>query len=193
MLTSRSRLLLKSLCLVQDLQPQYAAYLAITAAARHVIPTAGDHVLTVDVGGGLQAEQAINDLLSSEKIVSGDIACERVGSTLELLSGDIQNLETISASLTNGEASEVEVTDSLLLENVSFDYANLVNRSRKGALVIMGDSLLTLECNPADQVGKMANQIEARHPSATLVNIDIRSGRLTLKGPASLLQSIQAG
>lgn len=191
---SRKRLQLESFSLVEDLQPQYAAYLAITVAARHVIPTAGDSVLTVDVGGGLQAEQAINDFLSSDIIASGDVACERAGSTLELVCSDIGPLKAIVATADPGstfESPTVNIADSLLLEEVSFDYANLVNRSRKGALVIAGDSILILECDPADQVSVLANQLESAHPSLVLVNADARSGQLTFKGPASLLKTVQ--
>lgn len=191
---SRNRLQHKSFSLVKDLQPQYASFLAISAAARHVIPTTGDSVLTVDVGGGLQAERAISKILGSDSVSSGEVACERIGSALELLSDDVEKLHEIIASFeSDGAEMTPAFADSLLLENVSFDYANLLNRSRKGALLVAGDSVLVLECEPPAEAGQLANQIESCHPNAILIHADARSGLVTFKGSVTLLKEIQSG
>lgn len=189
---SRSRLQPSSFSLVKDLQPQYASFLAISAVARHVIPMTGDNVLTVDVGGGLQAEQAVSKILDCDSVSSGEVACERIGSTLELLSSEADKLNEIIESFESSVAEvEPTIADSLLLASISFDYANLLNRCSNGALVVAGDNILMLECEPTAEAGKLANRIESRHPDAALVHADARSGRITLKGPATLLKEIQ--
>ena len=88
--------------------------------------------------------------------------------------------------------AEIEVADTLLLEDVSFDYANLLNRGHKGALVVPGDTLLLIECSSASAVGLLANRLEADNSQIRLVNIDTRSGQLTLKGSLTCLQRIDA-
>ncbi len=151
--------------------------------------------MTVDIGGGLQAEHAICELLESAAIASGDVAFERAGSTLEFLSKDAAKLRDIAAQLSTeipGDGADVEVSDTMLLETVTFDYANLLNRARKGVLVLPGDAVLMIACAHTGQVGVLANRLEADNSRIRLVNIDNCAGQLTLKGPLACLQRIDA-
>ena len=176
---------------VRDLQPQCAAMLAVAAAARHVVPANGDHVLTVNVGGGLQAEQLIADIMASAPVTSGRVAVERAGPTLEFISDSEADIQAVAAELSVELPDNLpEVADALLLVDVSFDYANQFNRGRNAALLVPGDSLLFIELAAGDPLAT-ANGIERDFHAVRLVNVDARSKRLILKGLASELARIR--
>lgn len=179
-------------CLVRDLQPQYAAFLAITAAARHVIPASGDHVLTVDVGGGLQAEQVVRDIVTHPSIANEGVAVERFGSVLEFVVRDEERLREVCALFECGQDDRPTVAESLVLEDIEFDYANQLNRSCKGALVVPGDNALFLRCSDPALSGKLANLAESINASVRLVNLDSRSGVVIVKGEVSDLVALRA-
>jgi len=190
---SKASLPVKSISLIEDLRPQFAAWLAAAADARYRVPCAGDNVLTVVFGASLKAEPEIDALLKSQAVGAAvDITCERAGSSLEFLASDADKLQALAAEICcNEEQPGVQLRDTLLLEDLSADGAAMMNRRGNAALILPGDSLLTLECEPAFLAGKLANQIEAEFSDIELISIDMRAGRVGIRASTALLSKIQ--
>lgn len=189
---------IKSYSLIENLQPQCAAYLAVTAGGRMRAPAAGDSLLAVDVGTTLEAEQDIADILKSSLFAeSAGMVCQRLGSRLEFSANNVRDLKAVVAVLAGQAKTDLpaektgSVEDVLLLQDISVDYAAMINRSRVGMLVIPGDTLLMIDWNPPGRVAQFANHIETAYPGIELVDFDERTGRLCIKGDKGLLKEIQ--
>ena len=188
--TSRSLLPARFVSLVKDLQPQYAAYLAICSPARHVIPAAKNTVLTLDVGDGLQAEALVADILEAATVAPGTIAVERNGPIVELFADDVDALPSEWTRDAPPDVAAINITNKQVIPDVSFDYAIQVNRSRRGSLVVPGDSLLVLVCENAGDAGWLANQIESLSDCLRLVDIDMRGGMVVFAGPPASIRAV---
>ena len=88
--------------------------------------------------------------------------------------------------------SEVQAIESLLIEETSFDYANMLNQNRNGSLVVAGDAVLFLTCEDPTSVVQLANACEAQNQNVYLVSVDYQRGQLILSGTPESLRSLQA-
>ncbi|MEH6549775.1 MAG: hypothetical protein V7711_12765 [Pseudomonadales bacterium] len=193
---------LKSYCLVTDLQPQYAAFIAATGAARSSIPAPGDSVLTIDFGGSLAVEGLLDKLLkdSSLAAISG-LAIERQGSAFEFSGPSTADIELVAktalrlagvsplASAETKQGSAIGATQ--LIKDVAPLQATLINRSRRGTMVAAGDAVLIFECETAYLTGKLFNDIEKSFPELALIDIDDRGGRIILTAQVDILKKVQ--
>lgn len=185
---------------IEDLQPQFAAYLATPTRARGYPPFEGDNSLIVEVAPAL-AIHRIADLALQEvpELEPGILFTERQFGVLELHAGDKRRLETAGKAILKGIGSKP--TDQLkpatlftdIIENISDQHAVILNRTREASMILPGQSLLLYELSPALFAAIAANEAEKVAPAATLVDVQMigASGRISMAGEPAELKMAQ--
>jgi hypothetical protein len=178
---------LRSYAFLDSLQPQYAAFLGTTAQG--FLPLAGEAVLFVEVAPGIEINRLTDVALKATTVKPGMQIIERVFGLLEVHSP--QQAETRAAgeaildSLGLSEADRVKpnVLSSQIIRRIDDHHAQLINRMRHGQMIIPGQTLYVLECNPAAYAAFAANEAE----KASNINVlEVRAfgavGRVYLGG-----------
>lgn len=147
----------------------------------------------LEIGSGLSAESFLHERLGEVLHEYGNVEWERYGSSLELVFEHPESVKALCTELALDlpDASvQIRVNEALRLEDVSFDYATQLNRVRRGALVIPGDSVLLIGCGAPGGALRLANAAETWFPNVRVVDIDSRTGKVTLAAPPALLNDV---
>ncbi len=177
--------------LVEDLQPQFAAFLGTPTRARGYPPFAGDHALIVEVAPGLAIERVIDVALKSVPTVEpGILFVERQFGVLEVHGkslGDVQQAgAAILAGLAADESDQLRprILYSDVIEDITDQHAVIVNRNRQASMVLPGETLLVHEMTPALFAAVAANEAEKASPENTLVDVQMigAAGRVFISG-----------
>ena len=178
--------------MVENLQPQFAAYLSSPTRARGYPPVQGNHSLIIEVAPGLAIERVIDLALKSVPDVEpGILFVERQFGVLELHSGDLAALkragEAILAGIKSKSADQLRprVLYTDVIEDITDQHAVIINRNREASMVMPGETLLVCEMVPALFAAVAANEAEKVAPENTLVNVQMigAAGRLYISGP----------
>lgn len=180
--------------MVENLQPQFAAYLSSPTRARGYPPVQGQHSLIIEVAPGLAIERVIDLALKSVPDVEpGILFVERQFGVLELHSGDLAALKRAGQAILEGINSKsadqlrprVLYTD--VIEDITDQHAVIINRNREASMVMPGETLLVCEMVPALFAAVAANEAEKVAPENTLVNVQMigAAGRLYISGPTA--------
>jgi hypothetical protein len=177
--------------LVEDLQPQFAAYLGTPTRARGYPPFAGQHSLIVEVAPGLAIERVTDLALRTVPAVEpGILFVERQFGVLEVHATRLDDLHRAGAAILDGLGASP--TDQLrprvlytdVIEDVTDQHAVIINRNRQASMLMPGQSLLVHEMTPALFATVAANAAEKVSPRATLVDVSMigAAGRVYLAG-----------
>jgi len=177
--------------MVENLQPQFAAYLSTPTRARGYPPLEGNHSLIIEVAPGLAIERVIDLALKSVPDVEpGILFVERQFGMLELHSNDLAELKRAGQAILDGIKSKpadqlrprVLFTD--VIEDITDQHAVIINRNREASMVMPGETLLVCEMVPALFAAVAANEAEKAAPENTLVNVQMigAAGRLYISG-----------
>ena len=178
---------LRSFAFLDSLQPQYAAFLG--TVAQGFLPLAGDSSLWIEVAPGIEINALTDVALKSTSVKPGLQIIERYFGVLEIHSPD--QAETRAAGAAVLEAIEHEEEDrikprilsSQIIRHLDDHHAQLINRVRHGQMIIPGQTLYVLECEPAAYASLAANEAEK---AAEINVLEVRSygsmGRLYLGG-----------
>ena len=182
---------------IEDLQPQYAAYSAVAARAQSAVPAPGDSVLSVDFGSSLDVDRLLHDLLSDPVIADLNlVSLERHGSIFEFIASSAEQIKMVSKLLlkkfdTEPPGTETpHISNHIVIDDVTPHHATLINRARKGDMIIPGETLLIIEIQPAQTAGLYFNTLEKDNPEIRLIHIDERAGRVLVCGQKADLQKI---
>lgn len=178
---------LRSYAFLDSLQPQYAAFLGTTAQG--FLPLAGEAALFVEVAPGIEINRLTDVALKATTVKPGMQIIERVFGLLEIHSPEQAETraagEAILDSLGLSEDDRVKpkVLSSQLIRRIDDHHAQLINRTRHGQMIIPGQTLYVLECNPAAYAALAANEAE----KASNINVlEVRAfgavGRVYLGG-----------
>ena len=178
---------LRSYAFLDSLQPQYAAFLGTTAQG--FLPLAGEASLFVEVAPGIEINRLTDIALKATTVKPGMQIIERVFGLLEIHSPE--QAETRAAGeavldalgLTEEDRVKPQVLSSQLIRRIDDHHAQLINRMRHGQMIIPGQTLYVLECNPAAYAALAANEAE----KASNINVlEVRAfgavGRVYLGG-----------
>lgn len=177
--------------LVEDLQPQFAAYLGTPTRARGYPPYAHSHALIVEVAPGLAIERVTDLALKSvPEVEPGILFVERQFGVLEVHSDDLDEVvragEAILAGIgaSAGDRLRPRILYHDIIEDISDSHAVIVNRNRQASMVLPGQSLLVYEMTPALFATVAANEAEKAAPGLTLVDVSMigAAGRIYLAG-----------
>jgi hypothetical protein len=178
---------LRSYVFIDNLQPQHAAYIGTVALG--FLPLPGDTSLWVEVSPGIEINRIMDIALKSTSVRPGVQFVERLYGLLEIHSP--RQGETLAAGRAILEALGVNERDrikprvisSQIIRNLDPHQTQLINRNRRGQMILAGQTLYILEVQPAAYAALAANEAE----KAALINIlEVQAvgsfGRLYLGG-----------
>ncbi len=178
---------LRAYVFLDSLQPQYAAFLA--TVAQGYLPTVGQASLFVEISPGIEINRITDIALKSTQVTPGMQIVERHFGMLEIHSDSQADIRAAGRAILDALGMSEEqrlkpnVISSQIIRHVDAHQTQLINRTRHGNMILPGQTLYILECEPAAYSALAANEAE----KASEINIlEVRSfgsfGRLYLGG-----------
>jgi len=178
---------LRSYVFLDNLQPQYAAFLG--TVAQGFLPIAHMASLYVEISPGIEINRITDVALKSTRVTPGMQIVERLYGLLEIHSesqADVRQagsaiLETLG--LKEEDRWKPKIFSSQVIRRIDDHQTQLINRMRHGNLIIPGQTMYVMEVQPAAYAALAANEAE----KAAEINIlEVRSygsfGRVYLGG-----------
>ncbi|MFQ5524389.1 MAG: hypothetical protein ACE5F5_12585 [Acidimicrobiia bacterium] len=178
---------LRAYAFIDSMQPQYAAYVGATVQGD--TPVAGMAELFVEMAPSNAIFPVADAALKASGVRPATQFIEREFGLLEVHSFDPEEVRSAGQAIldylgvTEEERLKPVVASSQVITNVDPYQAQLINKFRRGSLLVPGQTLLVMEVFPAAYAGFAANEAEK------IANIDIvyvanagRYGRLFLSG-----------
>jgi hypothetical protein len=190
---------LRTFTYIDILQPQFASYVASTA--KGYLPVAGQAALYVEVSPGIEINRVTDVALKRTSVRPAVQIVERAFGVLEVHSFDQGDVREAGAAILEGLGcqSELErlrprVVTSQTITSIDPYQAMLINRNRRGNMLLGGQTLYILETHPATYAAFAANEAEK---AADISIIEVRPwgafGRLWLGGSeASIAEAAKA-
>ncbi len=178
---------LRAFIFVDQLQPQTLAYTATWM--RGTLPRARMAAQIIEIAPGLDIEALTDTVLKSAEVRAGSLVVERqfgtlqfhAYSTAEVRAGAEAALAAMGKK--REDAERPKITASKIVTRVDDQHAFLINRNKAGSMVLGGESVYLLECQPAAYAILACNEAEK---AADIKVIDMRmfgaNGRLYLAG-----------
>lgn len=178
---------LRAYVFLDSLQPQLASFFA--TVAQGFLPTVGQAALFVEISPGIEINRITDIALKSTRVTPGMQIVERLYGMLEIHSDSQADIRAagraILAALELGEEERRKpaIVSSQVIRRVDDYQTQLINRMRHGNMLLPGESLYILECEPAAYAALAANEAE----KAARINIlEVRAfgsfGRIYLGG-----------
>jgi hypothetical protein len=178
---------LRAFVFLDSLQPQYAAFIGTTAQG--FLPLANEASLFVEISPGIEINRLTDVALKATTVKPGMQIVERVFGLLEIHSPDQAETRAAGAAIL-AEIDHVEtdrrkpkILSSQIVRRVDDHQAQLINRMRHGQMLIPGQTLYVLECEPAAYAALAANEAEK---AANINVLEVRAfgavGRVYLGG-----------
>jgi hypothetical protein len=181
---------LRTYAFIDRLQPQCAAHIAATCQGD--VPLAGNAELFIEMAPGNEVFHVADVALKAADVKPALQIIEREFGLLELHSNSQAEVLAAGAAvlaelgLTEDDRVKPTIASAQFITNVHPYQAQLLNKFRKGALLIPGESLFVLELSPAAYAGLAANEAEK---AAEIKVVEIRAvgrfGRVFLSGTES--------
>jgi len=159
---------LRGALVIDEMQPQFAA--TIGATSDGYFPVTGESAFWLEVRPGIVVNRLLDVALKGCDVTPGALITERSYGTLEVHGPDQGQVREAGRRVL--AAAEVDAGDGLaphvmtdeVIRQIADHQAMLINRTRSGMLVLGGDTLYTLEVNPAVWVLLAANEAEKAAP-----------------------------
>lgn len=178
---------IRAYAFLDSLQPQYAAFLG--TVAQGFLPLAGDASLFVEVSPGIEINRVTDVALKATAVKPGMQIIERYYGLLEVHSPDQAETraagEAILEAVDHREVDRLKpkILSSQIVRRLDDHHAQLINRTRHGQMIIPGQTLYVLECEPAAYAALAANEAEK---AADINVLEVRAfgslGRIYLGG-----------
>ena len=186
---------LRSYVYLDNLQPQHAAYMG--TVAQGFLPLPGDTSLWVEISPGIEINRITDVALKSASVRPGVQMVERLYGLLEVHSSSQGETRTAGQAILEAlgvkrnEGLKHREVSSQIIRNVDAYQTQLINRTRRGQMLLAGQTLYVLEVEPAAFAALAANEAEkAAAINILAVNAVGSFGRLYLGGQE---QDILAG
>ena len=172
------------------MQPQYAAF--IGTITQGDLPTAGMAAMYIEVAPGNEVFRLVDIAVKTTEAKPGAQLVEREFGMFEIHShAQAEVLEAgriVLDRLGLHEAERIKpfIASVQVITNVDPYQAQLINRFRRGSMIVPGETMLVLECAPAAYINYAANEAE-KGASIKLIHISGlgRFGRMWLAGSES--------
>ncbi|NQV46406.1 MAG: microcompartment protein [Rhodospirillaceae bacterium] len=185
---------------IEDLQPQFSAYMSTPVRARGYPPMQGDNSLIIEVAPALSIHRVVDlALKAAPDMEPGILFTERQFGLLELHSTDRDELDAAGEAILQG--INAKATDQLapstlytdIIEDIADQHAIILNRMRNASMILPGQSMLLYEMAPALFAAVAANEAEKVAPETTIVDIQMMgaTGRVFMAGSTSDLKIAQ--
>ena len=180
------------------MQPQYAAF--VGTITQGDLPTEGMAALYIEVAPGNEVFRLVDIAVKATEARPGAQIVEREFGMFEVHS--MSQAEVLEAGrivlnrldLKVSERIKPVIASSQIITNIDPYQSQLINRFRRGSLLVPGETLLVLECAPAAYINFAANEAE-KGASIKLNHISSvgRFGRMWLSGSeAEIIQARDA-
>jgi hypothetical protein len=178
---------LRAYCYLDRMQPQYAAF--VGTITQGDLPVEGMASLYVEMAPGNWVFRVVDVAVKGTDAKPGAQIVEREFGMFEVHS--MSQADVLRAGEMVLQALELEVTDrnkpeiaSLqVITNVNPYQAQLLNRFTRGMMLVAGETLLVLECQPAAYVNYAANEAEKASPVNLMHVTSVgRFGRMWMAG-----------
>ncbi|MBE9190614.1 hypothetical protein IQ230_09620 [Gloeocapsopsis crepidinum LEGE 06123] len=178
---------LRSYVFLDRLQPQHAAYMGTVALG--FLPLPGDASLWIEISPGIEINRIMDIALKATSVRPGVQVVERLYGLLEVHSSKQGDTRTAGKAILDAlgvrerERLKPYIMSSQIIRNIDPHHTQLINRTRRGQMILAGQTLYVLEVQPAAYAALAANEAE----KAALINIlEIQAvgsfGRLYLGG-----------
>lgn len=162
---------LRSYVYLDRLQSQHAAYIGTVALG--FLPLPGDASLWIEISPGIEINRITDVALKAAVVRPGVQFVERLYGLLEIHSkrqGEVRAAGTAilrALGVDQRDGLKPKVVSSQIIRNIDAYQAQLINRNRRGQLLLEGQTLYVLEVQPAAYAALAANEAE----KAALINI----------------------
>ncbi len=178
---------LRSFIFIDQLQPQTLSY--VSTWMRGSLPRSGMAAQIIEIAPGLDIEALTDIAVKHADVRAGILVVERQFGYLEFHSRDTSSVRASAAAVLDAlgasasDATKPTILGSKVITNIDHQHAFLINRNKLGSMVIAGETLYTLEMQPASYAIIAANEAEK---AANIKVIDYRmigaNGRVYLSG-----------
>lgn len=178
---------IRALIQIDNLQPKFAAFNGATVQGS--VPLSGDTVLIGEFAPGNGVFSLIDRALKASSVEATTQLVEREfgffilrsPSNAEISAARDAILSVLEASIT--DRIKPQLTNTQIITSVEPYQAQLLNKWRKGALLVPGQTLGIVECTPAAYITLVANEAEK---AADIDIVEVRAvgrfGRLFISG-----------
>ncbi|NOD98901.1 BMC domain-containing protein [Ruegeria sp. HKCCD6228] len=182
-----SEITIRALMQIDNLQPKFAAYNGATVQGS--VPLSGDTVLIGEFAPGNGVFSLIDRALKASSVEATTQMVEREfgffilrsPSNAEVSAARDSMLAELGASMT--DRLKPAISSTQIITSVEPYQAQLLNKWRKGALIVPGQTLGIVECAPAAYISIAANEAEK---AAEIDIVEVRAvgrfGRLFISG-----------
>ena len=178
---------LRSYVFLDNLQPQYAAFLG--TVAQGFLPIAHMASLYVEISPGIEINRITDVALKSTRVTPGMQIVERLYGLLEIHSESQADVRQAGSSILEALGLKEEdrwkpkIFSSQVIRRIDDHQTQLINRMRHGNMIIPGETMYVMEVQPAAYAALAANEAE----KAAEINIlEVRAygsfGRVYLGG-----------
>lgn len=178
---------LRSYVFLDSLQPQHAAYIGTVAAG--FLPLPGDASLWIEISPGIEINKITDIALKSASVRPGVQVVERLYGLLEVHSSRQGETRAAGKAILDAlgvrreECIKPRVISSQIIRNIDAHQTQLINRTRRGQLLLAGQTLYVFEVEPAAYAALAANEAEK---AASINILEVQAvgsfGRLYLGG-----------
>jgi hypothetical protein len=170
---------LRSYVFIDSLQPQHAAYMGTVSVG--FLPLPGDASLWIEISPGIEINRILDIGLKAAVVRPGTLIVEHASNQGEVHASGGAMLDALGVHYR--ERLKPRVISSQVIRNLDPHHVQLINRNRRGNMIVAGQTLYVFEVEPAAYASLAANEAE----KAALINIlQISSvgsfGRLYLGG-----------
>jgi hypothetical protein len=178
---------LRAYVFLDALQPQHAAFLG--TVAKGFLPVGGQASLFIEISPGIEINRITDAAVKSTRVTPGMQIVERLYGMLEIHHDEQAEVrragEMILREIGCEEGSRIkpEILSSTVIRHLDDRQTQLINRVRHGHMIIAGQSLYTLEVQPAANAALAANEAEKAARIKVLEIVSFGSlGRVYLAG-----------
>ena len=185
---------LRGYVFIDSLQPQLAAFTGTTC--RGFLPLAGQASLWIETAPGMIINRVTDVALKGSQVAPAVQVVERAFGLLEVHHDDKGQVHSAGdavlgeLNLSESKGLRPRVVSNQIIRSVEAYQAQIINRNRKGMMLIPGQSLFILETEPAVWIVAAANEAE-KAANVNLVNLRPFGafGRLWMAGTESEIDS----
>ena len=178
---------LRCYCYLDRMQPQFAAF--IGSVTQGDLPTEGMAALYVEMAPGNEVFRMVDIAVKATEARPGAQIVEREFGMFEVHSpnqaavreaGDVV-LQRLGLKVS--DRIKPQVASTQVITRVDPYQAQLLNRFRRGSMLVAGETMLVLECAPAAYINIACNEAE-KTASIKLIHVSSvgRFGRMWLSG-----------
>lgn len=178
---------LRSYVYIDNLQQQHAAFMGSVSLG--FLPLPGDASLWIEISPGIEINRITDVALKAAVVTPGVQMVERLYGLLEIHSssqGEVKAagqaiLDTLGVKMR--DRLKPRMVSSQVIRNLDPHHVQLINRTRRGNMILAGQTLYVMEVEPAAYASLAANEAEKAASINILQISSIGSfGRLYLGG-----------